>query len=242
VLRSHFAARIAQLESAVIESAAQVWVCSPDDQAGIADRYGRVRGVFVIPNAVSLPPERPARRDRAPGEAHLVFPGDFAYPPNREAAMLIIDRLVPALRRRLDTFEVVLAGRYPTAEMVEAHRTVPEVRVTGPVENMAPLLAEADVMVAPLQAGSGSRFKLLEAFAAGLPVVATAKAAEGLAVVDGTHTLLAEDVEGMADAVTALLADPERARSLADAGWELVQARYSWRAVAELVDAALAWR
>ncbi len=242
VLRSHFAARTARLENAVVNAATQVWVCSAEDQASTAARYGRSDGVFVIPNALPLPAERPARRERAAGDAHLVFPGDFSYPPNREAAMLIIDRLVPELRRRLDGFEVILAGRHPTADMMEAHHTVPEVRVIGPVEEMAPVLEEADVMVAPLEAGSGSRFKLLEAFAAGLPVVATPKAAEGLAVDNGVHLLLAGDVDGVAAAVTALVSDPARARSLADAAWDLFRERYSWQAVAECVDAALARR
>ncbi len=240
VLRSHFTRRTTRLEQAMVAAADQVWVCSDNDRDSIAGRYGRRDGVSVIPNALSLPERPPQRRERDPGEARLVFPGDFSYPPNRQAATLIIERLVPALRDRLERFEVWLAGRYPTAEMMEAHRAVPELRVTGPVEDMVPVLVEADLMLAPLQSGSGSRFKLLEAFAARLPVVATPKAAEGLDVVNGTHLLLADDPETLVNAVVALVADPARGRALADAGWELVRSRYSWEAASALVGAALA--
>ncbi|MGD2051227.1 MAG: glycosyltransferase family 4 protein [Acidimicrobiia bacterium] len=242
VLRSRFAARTARLEEAHVQAVDQVWMCSPRDQARIAARYGRSEGVFVIPNALPVPPHRPTREERNDGIARMVFPGDFAYPPNREAAEIIINELVPRLRERLGAFEVILAGRYPSSDMMEAHHTMAEVRVTGPVAEMAPILAEADVLVAPLQAGSGSRFKLLEAFAAGLPVVATPKAAEGLAVMDGTHLVLADEADAMASAVAALTADPPHARLLADAGWQLVRDRYSWRAVAHQVADALAWR
>jgi glycosyltransferase involved in cell wall biosynthesis len=242
VLRSRFAARTARLELGVVTAASQVWMCSAGDQARIAARYGRTDGVFVIPNALSLPPERPQRPARATGEVRLVFPGDFSYPPNREAALIIINEMVQKLRQRLAAFEVVLAGRHPSSDMMEAHHGMPEVRVTGPVVDMAPVLAEADMMVAPLQAGSGSRFKLLEAFAAGLPVVATHKAAEGLAVENGTHLLLADEVDDMVEAVVALAADPARGRALADAGWQLVQDRYSWHAVSRQVADALASR
>jgi len=94
---------------------------------------------------------------------------------------------------------------------------------------VAPYLKRASVCVAPIFSGSGTRLKILEYLAAGRPVVATPKAAEGLAVEHGRHLLLA-DGTAFAEALVRLARDRGYAEALAQAGRELVATRYSWDA------------
>jgi len=131
---------------------------------------------------------------------------------------------------------VTLVGRAsPEVERLAS----PAVRVRGFVEDLAPLYAQADAVVAPLRAGAGTRIKVLEAFAHNVPVVATRAAAEGLAVLDGRHLLLCADPTGLAAAVADLAADPALGASLAEQAGRLVRERYSHAAVIPQVRAFL---
>jgi glycosyltransferase involved in cell wall biosynthesis len=102
------------------------------------------------------------------------------------------------------------------------------VRLVGRVASTVRHLATAQVAIAPVRHGSGTRLKLLEYFAAGLPVVCTAKAAEGLDVEDGRHVRLVESPRQMAAALRALHADPAACAALGAAARTLVQDRYDW--------------
>ena len=111
----------------------------------------------------------------------------------------------------------------------------PGVELPGFVEDLAPEYAAADVVVVPLRHGGGTRIKLLEAFAYGVPVVASPVAAAGLDVSDGHHLVVARDPEQTAEAVAAILLDGERSARLAAAAGTLVRERYCIEAVTPLV-------
>jgi glycosyltransferase involved in cell wall biosynthesis len=119
-------------------------------------------------------------------------------------------------------------------------RRDPRIQVVGPVEDAVVELARASVAIVPLRAGSGTRFKILEAWAAGRPVVSTTIGAEGLCAVDGEHLLLADTPERFADAVSALLDSADLRGRLGRAGRRLYEERYTWEAAwASLVEAGL---
>jgi glycosyltransferase involved in cell wall biosynthesis len=101
----------------------------------------------------------------------------------------------------------------------------------GAVDDLAGHLKGGDVAVVPLRSGGGTRMKILDDFAAGVPVVTTAKGMEGLPVEDGRHLRIVEAPEDMAEVVAGLLADAGARQALADAAAEWV-ARYDWREIA----------
>jgi glycosyltransferase involved in cell wall biosynthesis len=144
--------------------------------------------------------------------------------------------VLPRVRERLRGFSFTIVGADPVPS-VRALERLDGVTVTGRVADPLPYLRKSTAAVVPLRAGSGTRLKILEALAAGCPVVSTTIGAEGLAVRDGTHLLLADDPEAFAGGVLSLaLSEPLR-RSLADAGRRLVESRYGWdSAVASLED------
>jgi len=110
--------------------------------------------------------------------------------------------------------------------------------VTGQVPDMIPYLQHASVMLVPLFTGGGTRFKIIEAFAVNLPVVSSAKGAEGLGAEPGKHFLLAESPDAFMSAIGAILSAPERTRGLIQSSAELVE-RFSWKAARETVGLAL---
>jgi len=105
------------------------------------------------------------------------------------------------------------------------------VEIVGRVPDVLPRLADGDLFVAPLRLGGGTRLKILEAFAAGLPVVATSKAVEGLDVENGVHAMIADDAPGLARAILALLDDEDGRERLALAARRLVEEKYDWRRI-----------
>jgi glycosyltransferase involved in cell wall biosynthesis len=110
-----------------------------------------------------------------------------------------------------------------------------DVELTGFVAELGPVYASADVVVVPLRSGGGTRIKLLEAFAYGVPVVASAAAAVGLEVSDARHLLLADDPDRTVAAVEAILTEESTARHLVEEARLLVQDRYQTDVVVPLI-------
>jgi glycosyltransferase involved in cell wall biosynthesis len=123
--------------------------------------------------------------------------------------------------------------------MQAAAKREPSIIVTGSVADVRPYLAAASVMVVPLLQGGGTRLKILEAFAAGCPVVSTAKGAEGIKARDGEHLLIRNEVEELVAGVCQLWSNRSLREKLASSAYELVQAKYSWQAVGRKIELAV---
>jgi glycosyltransferase involved in cell wall biosynthesis len=234
-------AAVARAEGDAARAADAVWVCSDADATLMQERYGLKRRPTVVPNVVDFVAYRTARarwRDRLLAPAPVVvFPAHFGYPPNEEAALILVRDVMPALREACPGARLVLAGRSPTEPMRE--HAGPGVEITGAVADIRPYLGRATVMVMPLHRGSGTRFKAIEGFAAGLPVVSTAKGIEGLDLEDGVHFLRAETPAAIVEAIRRLQADPGLARRIAREGYRLGLRRYSPAAVETAIAASL---
>lgn len=196
---------------------------SPDEAAAISERHEL--SVEYLPNAVWSPLRAlPARRRDRRKVPSLLFVGNLTYPPNLEAVDLLIEGILPAVRRRL--------GRRVNLTLVGPHdgRLDPlhgaDVEVTGFVPDVGPFYASADAVVVPLRSGAGTRIKLLEAFAYGVPVIASSVGAAGLEVGDGRHLLLADDCDRSAAAVVAVLTDDNLAARLVAEASRLVGEHY----------------
>ena len=145
------------------------------------------------------------------------------------------DEIWPQLREKFPDLNWRLIGKNPHA--VKKY-TVGDSRieVSGYVENAVKELAAAKVIVVPLLAGSGTRFKIIEAWAAGRAVVSTSIGAEGLPARDGENIRLADDARNFADAVSRLLASPDLRRQLGQAGRALFEAEFTWESTWKRLD------
>lgn len=238
--------QIKATEQNLIDSSEQIWVCSQEDNILLQKLYGNKNNIFVVPNGIDVQSYNQVRLGQClPAQGledkqyNFLFPGNFIYPPNAEAAKVLIDDIYPRLRQVYPDSRLLLVGRGSTGFMKQAADQNPNIIVTGEVPEIRPYLAAASVMVVPLYKGGGTRFKILEAFAAGCPVVSTSKGAEGLNAEDGVHLLIADDVESMTEAIAKLWSDNSLKTKLVNNAYNLVQAKYSWEAVAENIKFAI---
>jgi glycosyltransferase involved in cell wall biosynthesis len=219
-----------RIERSAARSASAVTVTT-DADAETFERLG-ARRVIVVHNGVDL--ETTTHQLPASG-AQIILVGYFAWRPNTEAAMELCREILPRVRARVPSARARLVGAMGPPELLAtAGRTV---ELTGGVETVLPYLRSARVTVMPVRAGSGSRIKVLEALAAGIPVVATSFAVSGIDVRHGVEALIAETPEDLAAMAVRVINDDELARALSRAGRRLVEKRYGWPTVARpLVD------
>ena len=210
-----------------------VLAASEDDRRRVQELAPGVR-TAVYPNAISLGPLPEVAEEHA-----IAFSGNLEYHPNVAAVRYFRRRVWPALRER----DLQLRWRLIGSNEAAVRGLVtgdPRIELTGAVEDAVSELARARLVVAPLLAGSGTRVKILEAWAAGRAVVSTRLGAEGLPAVDGENVVLADTPEQMMEAVLALLGDPARRSRLGRAGRRLVEERLSWPAAHKELERTLA--
>lgn len=225
--------KIQREELAAYTSADGVCVCSAADQKRLAEDAPSANTV-VIPNAADVEKLQP--RDAGPAaDAHTVlFFGLLATVPNVDGVLFFLREVWPRVAAADPAARFVVVGANP-APAIQA-QAGPRVQVVGPVDDLRPHLASATVIVVPLRLGSGTRLKILEAWAMARPVVSTALGAEGLDGISGEHLLIADDPAGFADSVLRVLADPELATRLGRSGRALVTERYSWQGAAVALE------
>ena len=203
--------------------------CSVQDAESIA---GFSKHAFVYPNAipsVALP--------KTAKSADLIFSGNMEYPPNKAAVAWFAKEIWPLIvaARPETTWRIV--GLHPDSiqSLVAGD---PRIEVTGPFENAVETLASARIAIVPLLSGSGTRIKILEAWAAGLPVVSTSLGAEGLSCVSGKEIILRDTAVNFSQSILNLLNDSPAMAQLGNAGRCLYEREYTWQAVWDRLESA----
>jgi glycosyltransferase involved in cell wall biosynthesis len=208
------AGRIRDLESELAQQMDLIFACSEKDAQ--AFRALGATAVRVVPNAIPplAPPMVAQRRD-------VVFVGSLDWRPNTDAALLLAKEIWPRCRGLLPGSRLAIVGRNPPLQIQAL--AAQDIVVAGSVPLVQPWLDRAFATAVPLRAGSGTRIKILEAWAAGVPVVASRVAAEGLPYSDGKDLLLAEEPSEFARALVRLWRDRQLAESLAREGRRTVE-------------------
>lgn len=210
----------------------QVWVTSRLEAARLSYAGGRVH---VLPNVIESDPDTPN-----PGDvAAVAFVGWYRYPPNEAAALELIRSIMPIVHRMGGPRRLVLIGRDPTPAMARASRRRDWVDITGEVPDPRPLIRSAGIVAAPIRSGGGTRIKILEALAAGVPVVSTTLGVSGLDLEPGEGIVVADTPAALARAIREVAADGQLRRSLVEAGHKRIRAQYSREQLAAAVERAL---
>jgi polysaccharide biosynthesis protein PslH len=236
--------RLWQEERSAVRQADVVWACSERDARELEGMYRPRQIVDVVPNGLNCDDYLwadavSAGADWRPYPLTLSFLGTYSYRPNHDAAMALLQDILPRLRAAGHSPRLRLIGRDPSPALQAAAAADPDVTVTGAVDSILPYLGEPSIVTLPIARGSGTRLKILEAFATGRPVVSSSKGAEGLNVVDGEHLLLRDDPAAMTDAVLALWSDAALRRALCSAAKDLLVRRYSWESAAQAIEKSL---
>lgn len=175
--------------------------------------------------------ERLGAIPRAPEPASLLFVGFFLHPPNVDAILWFAREVLPRVHRLRPDARLTIVGAEPPEE-VRRLADDPRVEVAGFVPELDRVYGRSTAMVAPIRMGAGVRIKILEAFAAGLPVVSTRMGAEGIDAEDGRELLVAEDAATMADKTVRLLDDRALQADLSRAARAWVGRAHAWPAIA----------
>ncbi len=227
-------AGVRRLERAMVRDCAVTLACSDHD----ADQLRALAPgaeVRVLPNGADVPPRL---KEQRPAGRTVLWLASLSSSANVDSLAHLVDDVLPHLPDDV-VVQVAGSGAGPDAAAVLA-RAGDRVSFLGEVPDARTAMLGADLLLVPLRVGSGTRLKVLEAFAVGLPVVATPKAVEGLLVEPGTHAALAQDPRAFAAEVDRLLASVELRRQLAGAARDLVERTASWDAIAPSFRAALA--
>jgi polysaccharide biosynthesis protein PslH len=225
--------RVRRFERRVCRAADLVVAVSEDDASCLRELDDGLT-VTVVPNGVDVPP--PGAMERLPAEPpRLLFAGTMDYRPNVEGIVWFVREIWPRLREEPIALDIVGRDPVPSVRALAG----PGVSVVGGVPSMEPYLSRAAAAVIPIRSGGGSRLKVLEAMAGGVPVVSTSVGIAGVAAMPGVHHLCADDAESFAEAIRKTLADPAGAQERARAARALVESTYDMTAVARAYEAAL---
>ena len=187
-----------------------------------------VTNALVQPHGQDVPaPARLANAKREPGA--IVMSGVMATYTNVDAARWFAREIFPLVEREVPEASFWIVGRQPQRE-IQALARPPRVVVTGEVPDVSDYLLRAEVGVAPLRIGAGMQNKLVQAMAAGLPVVATPVANEGIGATPDLHLWLRDEPRAFADAVITLLRDRAARERLGAAARCYVEQRWTWEA------------
>ena len=187
----------------------------------------------VIPNGVDLARFAPQKTTDG---AHLLFVGNYEYAPNCDAALWLAREIFPSIKARLPHAELWLVGNAPPPDLRAC--AAADLHVTGHVPDLQPYYARAALFLSPLRFGAGIKNKVLEAMAMALPVIATPLSADGILPSDGLR-LATTAAEFVAHAC-ALLPNPTLRARLGAANRAVIEARYTWSAVADAYESLYA--
>lgn len=232
---------IRRRERQALRHADRIWVCSEADASRLYRSHHPSLPIDVVPNGVprldSVPRQLPAIDGQTGGPTILFF-GHLGYRPNVVAARRLALGILPIVRASLPSAQLVLAGRSPHRRITELSGTA-GIRLIADPPDTAALLREADIVAVPLEAGGGTRLKVLEAMAWGLPVVASPIAMDGLeldADIDFVSALSDADFAGE---IIALWSDRDRFEALRRQARGTVMRRFGARAIERAVRQGL---
>ena len=220
--------RVRAYERDVVRHFPELVISSPADRHALAS-LGGVSGdhITVIPNGVDVD-SFPFQGEGGRETETLVFTGNMGYPPNEEAVLWFAGEVWPLLRAERPAMRFQVVGTGPGDRVRALALDVPGIEVLGQVPDVTTYLHRATIAVCPMRTGSGIQNKVLEAMAAGTPVVATPLANRGVRAVPGRDLIVASDAPHFASAVLRLMEDPSERARLAASGRAFVETHFRW--------------
>jgi len=229
---SNGARRMGALEKTLPREADLIWTVSEKERQKLLTHAPDLPA-FLAPGGVDcdavqpLPPPDETSRE-------ILSVGSLQYLPNVDGAMFMSNEVMPEILKRCPDAVLQVVGRGPDERTLSLHHP-PSFNVVGEVDELEPWYRNCRFSIVPLRSGGGTRLKILESMAYGRAVVSTAIGAEGIDVTHGKNILIANSPGDLADAAARLLNHPDKAQEIAQAGRRLVEERYSWQSIADIL-------
>lgn len=219
-----------RFEEWVFRNVDTIMAVSGEDTEVISAMTGRQTPVALVENGVDEKYFIPGAKSGVIS-GRLVFVGSMDWQPNIDAMLWFVHDILPRIKNTKPLCSLVIVGRKPHKSIQSLHSPDEGVVVTGSVDDVRPYVRSAEVVVAPLRFGGGTRLKILEAFAMGKAVVSTTLGCEGIDCRDDEHLRIRNNPSHFAEAVLELMADPLLRFEIGSSGCKLAHERYTWSAI-----------
>lgn len=228
-------AKIKYWEKHYWQSCSRLITMSQNDQCFIQKECPEIKKIDVVANGVDT-----EFFDRVPKQLPdkptILFVGTFSWLPNVQAVTYLVKEVWPLIKAQKPEARLHIVGFSPTTE-IKAFGALPDVTVDGGVADIRTAYKSAHVLVAPVNWGKGTRYKILEAMATKTPIIATPLSVEGIAgIKNGEHVLTGETAAELAQLTVKVLNQPDLASKLAENSYALVTKKYNWAAISNELD------
>jgi sugar transferase (PEP-CTERM/EpsH1 system associated) len=222
--------RMEAAERRYLQKADHVVAVSENDREAFA-RFLDPQKLTVTQTGADTEFFQPSEEKEMPNS--LVFTGSMDWLPNEDAILYFANEILPIIRRQVPDVTLCVVGRKPSRRLQDLASRVPNIQLTGWVEDVRPYVAQRAVCIVPLRVGGGTRLKIFEAMSMAKAIVSTSIGAEGLPVNNGEHILLADDPASFAESTVRLLGNASRRTQIGQAARHLVHENYNWAAVSK---------
>jgi glycosyltransferase involved in cell wall biosynthesis len=222
------------VEIKALKDASLILVCSDTDREKILVELPDLpTEIITIPNCINFKDFQTFFKETrncnlGSDESIVTFVGTLNYPPNRDAAKIIVSHIAPHFTNEV---KFLIVGKNPPKI-----KTPSNVHFLGYVDNVKDIIQKSDICIAPLRFGSGTRLKILEYMAMKKPIISTSKGAEGLDVRNGEHIILEDNLDLFHKQITTLLNDKRKMRIIGANGQKLVEEKYDWKLYQEILE------
>ena len=182
--------------------------------------------VVLLPSGVDIDRIHPKKEENT--GYNILFTGTLNYFPNYEAIRFFCKKVLPIIRRSIPNVVFQVVGREPTKALEALLKNTPNTWSSFNVRDIRPYYYQSSVFVVPIYDGGGTRLKIMEAMATGLPVVSTSKGCEGLGLKQGEGIVITDEPEDLAGAVISLLTDHQKQKEFQQKALEVAKDRFDW--------------
>lgn len=216
--------RVSEYEKTLADRAERSFVVSNIDRNAIDSEK-----IDVIPLGIDM--QRFLKIRESSDVPVIAFTGNMNYQPNVDATCWFVENCWASIKQSVLGVRLVIAGNEPQARVVSLATHDPAIIVTGRVPSIAKILNAATIAIAPMQSGSGMQFKILEAMACGIPVVASTLGLGDIQAIAGKDLLVGDSPEDFINSTLQLLRSPELREQIGNAGFNYVREHHTWHAL-----------
>ncbi len=190
--------------------------------------------VDIVPNGVDIGFFSQKLKVKKDKRKRFLFVGNFNWLQNREAAEILARKIWPLIKAKIPNSLLWIVGRAPTREIIDLQSR--DIIVSGDIDDIREAYQKSDVLLAPLYGGGGTRYKIIEAMASNLPVVATDIGIEGLGAKNNLHALISNNIRDLADLSVKAATDQKLTDKLTANAQRLVSENYDWGIISQKLD------
>lgn len=215
------------------KKATKLFTVSPEDKV-IMEKLIPGTTVDVIPNGVDTSYFTAKKVDKFDPPRVMYGVTNFEWMQNREAAEVLLEEVWPKIYEKYQGAKLWIVGRLIPEEITKSSTTRDDIVITESIPDARDAYLGASIMLTPIKSGGGTRLKVLEAMAAGLPVVSTSLGVAGLNVTNGKEVIISDTSQGLADETIKLLKNKKLRDKIGKVGQKFVKENFDWKEIVKL--------